>query len=172
MTNKLRSKPSSEHAVWVLDSRGLSSSLFYSSTDRSPLPLAGDGPVTGGPNGNGVKFWSLLAWPLYRVTASCCCNLSSLALSVSLKFGWGWRLYWFVGRGKYYSFVEKSQWSSSSERPCLFIDLCKLRASIIVGCKSAKCWGGGERREADCKLAAGLDTRTEKLCETDKWAMY
>jgi hypothetical protein len=29
----------------------------------------------------------------------------------------------------------------------------------------------GERREeAGCKLIAGLDTRTKKLCERDKWS--
>jgi hypothetical protein len=29
-----------------------------------------------------------------------------------------------------------------------------------------------KRREADGKLTAGLDVRTEKLCEGDKWVMY
>jgi hypothetical protein len=44
-----------------------------------------------------------------------------------------------------------------------------LRASIIRGCKLARCRGGGERRgerrEACCNLAAGLGTRTKKICE-------
>jgi hypothetical protein len=47
-----------------------------------------------------------------------------------------------------------------------------FRASIIAGCKPAKYCGGGqrrgERRESGCKLTAGLDTRTKKLCERDK----
>jgi len=30
----------------------------------------------------------------------------------------------------------------------------------------------GERGEADGKLIAGLDIRTKKICERDKWAMY
>jgi len=46
-----------------------------------------------------------------------------------------------------------------------------LRASIIVGCKLAKWWGGGEkggeRREAGCKLTASLDTGAKKLCERE-----
>jgi len=29
-----------------------------------------------------------------------------------------------------------------------------------------------ERGETDCKFTAGLDTKTKKLCERDKWAMY
>jgi hypothetical protein len=29
----------------------------------------------------------------------------------------------------------------------------------------------GERREAGCKVTTGLGTRTEKLCENDKWVM-
>jgi hypothetical protein len=29
-----------------------------------------------------------------------------------------------------------------------------------------------EREEAGCKLIAGLDIRTKKLYETDKWVMY
>ena len=29
-----------------------------------------------------------------------------------------------------------------------------------------------ERGEAGCKLTADLDTRTEKLYERDRWAMY
>jgi hypothetical protein len=35
-------------------------------------------------------------------------------------------------------------------------------------------WRRDERRErrSGCKLTAGLDTRTKKLCERDKWAMY
>ena len=51
-----------------------------------------------------------------------------------------------------------------------------LRASIIVGFKLAKCWGGwekgGEIREADCKLTASLCTGTKKPYERDKWTMY
>ena len=51
-----------------------------------------------------------------------------------------------------------------------------IRAGIITGDKMAKCWGGGERRgkrgEAGYKLIAGLGTRTKKLCERDKWAIY
>ena len=39
---------------------------------------------------------------------------------------------------------------------------------------SAKCLGGGEkigeRGVAGCKLTAGLDARTKKLCERDKWS--
>jgi hypothetical protein len=30
----------------------------------------------------------------------------------------------------------------------------------------------GEREETGCKLIAGLDTITNKLCERDKCAMY
>jgi hypothetical protein len=41
-----------------------------------------------------------------------------------------------------------------------------------MGCNPAKCWGGGERGEAGCKLIACLDTVTKKLCERDKWVMY
>jgi hypothetical protein len=29
-----------------------------------------------------------------------------------------------------------------------------------------------KRREVSCKLTAGLDIRTEKLCERDRRAMY
>ena len=51
-----------------------------------------------------------------------------------------------------------------------------LRASIIIGCKLAKCWGrrekGGERGETGCKLMAGFGTRTKEPYEKDKWAMY
>ena len=51
-----------------------------------------------------------------------------------------------------------------------------LRASIIVGCKPTKWWGGeekrGERGETDCKLTASLGTRTKKICERDKCDMY
>ena len=51
-----------------------------------------------------------------------------------------------------------------------------LRASIIVGCKLAKCWGGvemrGKRKEVGCKLAACLCIKTKKICESDKWVMH
>lgn len=43
------------------------------------------------------------------------------------------------------------------------------RASIIKGYKLAKCRGGGEREESNCKLIVGLDPKTKKLCERDKW---
>jgi hypothetical protein len=29
-----------------------------------------------------------------------------------------------------------------------------------------------ERVKAGCKLTAGSDTKTKKICETDKWVMY
>jgi hypothetical protein len=29
-----------------------------------------------------------------------------------------------------------------------------------------------ERVKAGCKLTAGSDTKTKKICNTDKWAMY
>lgn len=42
-----------------------------------------------------------------------------------------------------------------------------LRASIMVGCKKAEWWDGGERRgkrgEVGYKLTASLDTRTKKI---------
>ena len=41
-----------------------------------------------------------------------------------------------------------------------------LRASIIAGCKPAKCRGGGERRgkrvKAGCKFTDSSDTKTKK----------
>ena len=42
-----------------------------------------------------------------------------------------------------------------------------LRASIIVGCKPTKCWGGGEKRgergEAGYKLTVSLGTGTRNF---------
>jgi hypothetical protein len=48
-----------------------------------------------------------------------------------------------------------------------------ISASIITSCKQAECWGGGERRgERERRSRLGLDTRTKKLFERDKWAIY
>ena len=48
----------------------------------------------------------------------------------------------------------------------------QLRASIMVGCKLAKCCCGeekrGERREAGYKLTASLGIEIKKLYERDK----
>jgi hypothetical protein len=47
---------------------------------------------------------------------------------------------------------------------------CALKAASRLNAEVEE--GGKERGEAGYKLTAGLGTRTNKLCERDKWAMY
>jgi len=45
----------------------------------------------------------------------------------------------------------------------------------IVGCKQLNAEveeKEEERVKTGCKLTAGSDTKTKKVCETDKWSMY
>jgi hypothetical protein len=57
-------------------------------------------------------------------------------------------------------------WFSWTSRVVLIIGTVLIRASIIRGCKLAKCWCGeerrGEKREAGCKLTTGLAMRTKQ----------